>query len=716
MIWSLNYSGDNIFYVWSGDPIDRNHAQLWYKNVELEEVTLRIFGKEEKQILPVVDEWEAVYTLVFKALSELLLEWKIEHYQVRKIQEVFKQYAPVIHKGFLCVKKVERAWWRNTRKDLLLVKEMMDGYYNYWFFSRKLDNMPHQIWYTYDVVIDGIKWEVTWAYAPKTRQNLFEWSEFELETGKLMQDWQTDLHIMMGQITYVLVRRRSGKSYIAVELALREIQKHKHKGKVIEVVYLSSDESKLDTIMNYVDDFCAASWGLFNIGRADKFVEFYTYEEDNGLKQRVLNGRITFLTAWGKNPWVGGNYQLIIIDEAWLVKHKVKKQLMPIVTEQGARMICISTIYDAEESWPDHWFFQEWAEAYAESLGMDFEWEIVNTWNKYRDVINNWDQLLLTKIENDIKQRLFKVWMIVTKDDVEVFSQKHQKLEEEAEKNNPQEYFSQCWGVIMKPEKEFDVWPCIGKYRHDVYDKYYLIRDPAQKEDMSAVVLKGVKWNNIYDLQEWALNLDSEWKVIEVMYEDQIVELKNIIQKLESEWLKLIKVMDSKWQLALVSLCISFKLQFHFLCENSRRNDWYNMQKDWRKVTVGKKYLIETTKNLIKKRIVHFDRELEYVISQFGTFGKIKTQSGEVSYAGLNKAKDDFVLASCMGNFIIWDVMAVKEKYVKNIISEENTKVVEQKQKKWYTIQEVEDYHNQKNKPKYWYDKKLSNFYNKYWY
>ena len=122
-------------------------------------------------------------------------------------------------------------------------------------------------------------------------------------------------------------------TYINAELAIREITKHRNKGKPNSVVYISANDIKLEDVRTYIREFAGQFPGVYTF--ANDRLTFYTYETDeNGVERQIINGYIDFQSAAAKNPAVGTHPDLYILDEAGITPHSVYKGIMDIVYDE----------------------------------------------------------------------------------------------------------------------------------------------------------------------------------------------------------------------------------------------------------------------------------------------------------------------------------------------------------------------------------------------
>ena len=694
MIGIINITWSNLFYDGTWEPYELDEAIEWKARVPQRLVTVKIFGEDQKQFLPIMKNGEDVTYEFQKWLGDLVTTWKLSHYKLRQLQEILKWYT-VVRNGIWDIWLKEKTeQYSYDMKSILLAKEMLDWYYNFWYYRGKNVENAQPIWQTYDIKLRSEDYKVYGAYAPALRQKMFDGTPWSMKSWKLLQDWQNMYQIIMWHVTWVLVKRSWWKTYVNAMVAIREITKHRNKGKPNSVVYISANDVKLEDVRTYIREFAGQFPGVYTF--ANDRLTFYTYETDeNGVERQIINGYIDFQSAAAKNPAVGTHPDLYILDEAGITPYSVYKGIMDIVYDEWAKLCVISTVY--EDQGYDHWFFQGWMDAYSRSIWMNIPKIIEDFYIDNYERIQKADIWVMQDISRELQDTIWIVWYLVTVDMVEI--QQNAKTWQTKGKDILQElkwdeYFAQCWWVIPESSKVFDIGAVLRPLEDDKSELYVLSWDPAKEWDISAVTVIWYKDLHVTARDEYALNENNE------DYPKQLQRLQEIIDFYKDKNKKLYKVIDYRgvWQ-NILWFCQVFGITFDCMMNsNWEVKEWWKMKDDTGIVSVTKEVLVDTFKRMLKDRSITIWQQLKWLIAQCNTFAVAKTQWGKVTYKWEKKTKDDFVFSLMNGLFFLWTIMGKWTKYEKKRL--DDAKIQQQKNKKSneLTLEEMEKKSIEKSK------------------
>lgn len=123
----------------------------------------------------------------------------------------------------------------------------------------------------------------------------------------------------------------------------------KEKLRPIQINYFGLDDASNDTVVQYImrmrDRFKAVD--MFKWNQKSRTLSFMSAGSELG--------RITFLSSESRAKGRGRRPNMIIIDEAAHTDRKVFDVNLPIVTNDGAVMVCISTINKETKK---GWFYE----------------------------------------------------------------------------------------------------------------------------------------------------------------------------------------------------------------------------------------------------------------------------------------------------------------------------------------------------------------------
>lgn len=204
----------------------------------------------------------------------------------------------------------------------------------------------------------------------------------------LLQKWQIDALKRMADRTVILASRRSGKSVFLALYALIQLLVYNHKKGIRPrtILYLSKDSATYKVVVDYI---------LATVQELGWLKEFFYYNSSDAIfyfrdpTKKTVYAQIKFLTAEGKTPGVGSAADVLIVDEAMMIKPSIFERLEPIVSHEGASLLVASTFYDTIENgdrvydWPVK-LCNEYEKESSKILDID-----THILNQYDNFINN---------------------------------------------------------------------------------------------------------------------------------------------------------------------------------------------------------------------------------------------------------------------------------------------------------------------------------------
>lgn len=475
----------------------------------------------------------------------------------------------------------------------------------------------------------------------------------------LLQRWQTDALKRMARRTVILASRRSWKTIIVALEILKEMLAHNYKAatRPRSVIFVSKDFDAVNQVMDYINSLINEfDWlkSMFNYNSTDHIFSLDTY--DDQWKRKTI-AQCKFYSALWKMPWVWDAADAVFFDEAMLYPKRIYDMIQPIVNNEWARLLVVSTFYSED----------------PESGDRVYDWPIklCNQFEKESSKIIDIDQHIIT-----LRKEKEKTWVIpdecaglrYTIDDVEVIINKELVKSDLAD--DPDRYMRELYCRATENQTALNYKPYIAqvKYKSDPYPHYIgghwddeqIIKpkfkrivtayDPAQTWDISAFLACGYdeSRNKVVVLKERSLNFKDKSSFI-----PQAALIKDALKELEIHNCPILKTIDSTHS-AVVDVMRWQRIFFQYLYFWT---GWDNVRK-WARPSeerLPKKLMVEAAQTMFDNGLVEIrDNDCKQLIEQLSNFVEFKNDYTNRSKYQWATWHDDFVSCLLMCLWTFW--------------------------------------------------------------
>ena len=718
--------GKKVFfaYQWKTSEIvitmDEDVALKRWKNVKttkfvsMVNVQTKFFGTTQENILPILDATITNYTNLEKEFINFIVNkagsWELndtlrqawflflDDYQIVQFEDVVVfRYAPRPKQTAEQQKKSQ-----GTEIVTTVMKERMDWYFRFQDYQMtSATQVP--IGSKYDIG-EGY-WSIFGAYTPSLRWAMFSdktsfnkdappSDETSGDPVRTLQRRQYQVIKRLGWMNYIAATRRSWKTWLLALLAVREIIREptsmQEQWRPIRVLYIWLTDKKNKAARDYILRMSAKY-------RASKMFRWRSEENRLSFVDQEGNelGVVDFISAKDYEAGVGEYADLILIDEAARVKEAIYEAILPIVTNEWARLICVSTI---DRRTKKNWFYRKVLEAEkTEFLRSNIDQRVLETWKKYwlnnKKYKKDFTRNECAKIRKDIMYEREMVWMRYTIDDIEYITDREREFSKRVLREYPNRYYAELYSVFPDEWKIFPYERVIKEHEKISqirFDYIVLWYDPAIMMDRGAVVVTGYDrmQSKIYYLEEVEMPRETYNQHPDVMKElkqkysylvngrdpNKVYIAADVTGNL---WL--ISLFDLKW-------CpLDLKVWYHWGSANTRDKDWTHK--------VAKEYLVDTMRNVMESNGCVMSTLCKNTIDEMNYFQIIENPiTGRQSYEAI-EWHDDFVNAAMIGTYFVFDYMVEKDHIMaRNIWRDEVPE--------WLTYQEVREWIAQQEKLK----------------
>jgi len=445
-------------------------------------------------------------------------------------------------------------------------------------------------------------------------------------------------------------------AFLAVREIVRQAVSPVEQWRPIRVIYIWLSDAKTrparDYILNMSKKYRAA--GMFTWRSDEQRLSFKNANWD------VL-GVIDFISAKSYEAWVGEYADLVMIDEAARIKEDVYSAILPIVTNEWARLICVSTlVWNTKKNW----FYRELIKSERDEF---LRWEI-DKWIEEKRLELWLDKANPKKMSNeelyDIKKNLMydrrKVWVRFTIDDIEHIPERQKEFSKQELAQYPDRYLAELYSVFSNESKVFQYETCLRepeKITNRVYDYLLFCYDPAIKWDIGAVVIMWYQkeTSRLYVIAEREMPKDSYNKHPEVLQ-----EIKNEFVYMQSErsMNKCYTVADitgNYWLLAL------FEVKWYYIDCKVHYTAWEKPHQDTQWIwKVPKEHLVQTLKDVLDWWAIAINSDVTNLINEMNYFQMTKNEdTWRVKYEAI-EWHDDYVNACMIGTLYVYQILGEK--------------------------------------------------------
>lgn len=558
--------------------------------------------------------------------------------------------------------------------ELILMKEAVMGYeQSDPIIFKPKKNSPEKvihIWQNYQFTFpqfDNQTFEVLNNYTAALRYQMLnkaleEWNanpRYKLHQRRnLLQRWQTDALKRMARRTVILASRRSWKTVIVALEILKEMLAHNYKAatRPRSVIFISKDFDAVNQVMDYITSLINEfDWmkSMFNYNSTEHIFSFDTLDEN--WKRKTLS-QCKFYSALWKMPAVWDAADAVFFDEAMLYPKSIFDKIYPIVMNEWARMLIVSTFYSPSDDWDRVY---EW----PIKLCNEYEKESSKIIDIDKHIITLWKEKERTGIIPDECAGLR-----YTIDDVEVIVNKEQvkaSLEDE-----PDRYMRELYCRATEANSILNYKPYVAQVRYNAnpyphyesgpswseaiilkpkFKRIVTAYDPAQTSDISAFLACGYDEarNKVCVIKEWSLNFKDKSSFI-----PQADSIKKALKDLDMFNCPVLKTMDSTHS-AVVDVMRSQRVFFQYLYfwtggDNVRK--WARSSEE----RVPKKLMVEAAQTMFDNGLVEIrDNDCKQLIEQLSNFVEFKNEYTQRSKFKWATWHDDFVdcLLMCLWTF-----------------------------------------------------------------
>jgi hypothetical protein len=306
------------------------------------------------------------------------------------------------------------------------------------------------------------------------------------------QMWQAKYLMNHRRLNAIAGVRRGGKtmlsSYCVLRRLFRNPQTGKHDYRQVKGLFIAPTEDKLKSVV----DFITESSNRLQVLKIVKWVKsedrFTMFDETLDRRGSIVSsplGTYDFASDRGFEPGRGNGADEVLIDEAGFIQEDTYLTLVPILENEGATLMAISTI-DWET--PKHWFY---------GLIVDYEQGGDAQGYSQRVTLDDIDERL---ISSESKERMRKAF-----------------------RDNPMRYYAELYatfpdaGDVFDPSKLFIIPHEIQERVHRVVIGY----DPARRNDFGAATV-GLDFGDRLELVE-GIRMQGEYG----MQRDRLIALKS---------------------------------------------------------------------------------------------------------------------------------------------------------------------------------------------
>ena len=632
----------------------------------------------------------------------------------------------------LCAMKEFLEWRIKFKPSILKGKVIEEPYQNMALSTQKVTD-PNSISYNEPIQLFG-------HYSSSVRYAMF-WEEKyykRIRPWQTLQPWQWIAKLYKGWVTTVVAPRRWWKSYRAIDEAVEMFTADtQERSRPIRVLFVGINAKKLKTVIKYLLSFTkqfAQAW--YFDWEASKNIMHYRRKESNKKATEADDlGTIEFIWSKDEDAWVWDYADLIIIDECERIDENVWEDILPIITNEWARCILISTLNKNSQK---TWFYNQLVQGETEELqrnlmNQDVVSVIREKWNKRVQPAIDKAKEIQKETWNEVPFQEWINWIDIDAMSADMryarqrvglrFTGEDTDLKTEQEKAYARDrlrwtkaYYPEWWAIFPEDKWVYDYESSIKEkdYFEGKQYKYVVVAyDPAESKDKAALVymwydninrkvdlFKTVKLPNNYTYHWPFINntmKECEQYINRAELPDNVTPDHRVFFAYDFNWVW-------QWLEPYFEECdvkIDLKLRFTW--------QWW-ISKYWINHNVNKELLVNMLQNImdhgalvINQECLEFIEELDHYKSYYNP------DTGNTKYQAERWSSDDFVSAAMIGTYFILEYMWEKYNITKNEIEQvvdpdnamtveqmfdEVEKIVMQGINNWKTVQQIIDEYN----------------------
>ena len=623
--------------------------------------------------------------------------------------------------------------WKIKFKPSILKWKVIEQPYSNIQLNTQINTLPTSP--TYNLPI-----QLFWHYTSSVRYAMFGEEKYykRIRPWQTLQPWQWIAKLYTGWVTSVVAARRSWKSYRAIDEAVEMFTSDtQERSRPIRVLFVGINTKKLKTVIKYLLSFTkqfTAAW--YFDWEASKNIMHYRRKESNKKATEADDlGTIEFIWSKDEDAWVWDYADLIIIDECERIDENVWEDIMPIITNEWARAILISTLNKNSQK---TWFYNQLVQGETEELQRNLmQQDVVTVIRQKRnkrvqpaiDKANaieteTWKPVPFEEriswididaMSADMRYARQRVWLRFTWEDND--------LKTEQEKSFARDRLR--WTKAYYPERRAifpeDTW--VYDYEWSIKDSSYfqwrkykfivVSYDPAESKDKAALTYMWYDdiWHKIelFKTEKLPNNYTYHWPFISKTLTEceQRIDTSSL-----PEWIsptqRVFFAYDFNWvgqwlEPFFLECWVRIDLKVRFTWQ------WW-ITKKWINHNVAKELLVNMLQNTMDHWALVINQECQEFIEELDHYKSYyNPDTGNTKYQAEHGATDDFVSAAMIGTYFILEYMWEKYNITKNEIEqaidpdndfsvnnmfEEIEKIVMEGVNNWKTVQQVIDEYN----------------------
>ena len=579
-----------------------------------------------------------------------------------------------------------------------------------------------------------------WHYTSSVRFAMF-WEEKyykRIRPGQTLQPRQWIAKLYTGWVTSVVAARRSWKSYRAIDEAVEMFTSDtQERSRPIRVLFVGINTKKLKTVIKYLLSFTkqfTAAW--YFDWEASKNIMHYRRKE-SGKKATEADDlwTIEFIGSKDEDAWVWDYADLIIIDECERIDENVREDIMPIITNEWARAILISTLNKNSQK---TWFYQQLIQGETEELQRNLMQQDVVT--VIREKRNKRVQPTLDKVAQiqketnkpvpfeewinwididamsaDMRYARQRVWLRFTGEDNDLKTDQEKSFARDRLRWT-KAYYPERWAIFPEDTWVYDYESSIKDSSYFNWRKYKFVTiayDPAESKDKAALVFMGydhiARKIELFRTIKLPNNYTYHWPLIN----KYLMECTQLVDPSElPDWIwpdqRVFFAYDFNWVwqglepfFQECNVRIDLKVRFTWQWWITKKGINHN---------VPKELLVNMLQNTMDHWALIINQECQEFIEELDHYKSYyNPDTWNTKYQAEHWATDDFVSAAMIGTYFILEYMWEKYNITKNEIEQaidpdnnfsvnnmfdEVERIVMEGINSWKTVQQVIDEYN----------------------
>lgn len=429
--------------------------------------------------------------------------------------------------------------------------------------------------------------------------------------------WQYKFLINFNRINFLAWCRRSWKTRVAAYFITRELWKMpnsvKHVQRQGKTLYIAPTDDKLKEVVDYIKTTSERIRILKVIDFNKKENRLYLFDEvvSRNMKTQLIVATCDFASGKGFEPGRGKASDLVFIDEAAFIPEDVRLNILPIIENEKARFIGISTI---DWNTARNRFYENLIEA-EQWYDKDMYW--------LRVTIDDIDSVLIDDISKERMKRALK--------------------------HSPERYYAELYATFpdMKQVFQTEGFYNIDKnYGKDAILEVIIGYDPAKRTDTWAIIVWFVtqtpRWGTRLDfVEEYGL----QWE-----FTAQREFVANLKQWFIRDWYKTTVIIDATAAWDVVAEIFGSVVDYKIWYTSKGQRPTVDNYGAWK---VPKNNLIHMSQILIEKQYIKAWVGLKKLMEELKYFKQISTNAGWFRYEA-EIWHDDYVNAMLLAWFYYW--------------------------------------------------------------